>query len=361
MACWTVPIPFVDAIWPRTRSRLGVVPVSEVIGRLAVLAFPAVIGALVASRRWWGSSAAVTSALNRFAVDLAFPMLVMSGITAVDGTLPSSIVFWVAVPLVDLALIAVVFVAGARLSRVHRGAAALIGMFPNSAYLGLPLVVALYGEEIRAAASAWVAIQVGLAVAVGPLLMRWALSGGGASSPGGGARSMVGVLTRPLVLAPVVGLAARALGGSFSGAIHDLSEPIGRAASPVALFVLGMYCVAHRGDVRTAFRSALAAGTWRMLGVPALAVGVAQWQYRSAEWTPELATVFVVLFAMPAGITTFALTLDASEGEGAAAAGGEGEHAVAVVASTIVVSSVVALAWLPVVVSSLDKLFGVDL
>ncbi len=325
----------------------------DIIRSLLVLAVPAGIGALVAWRGWWGDPATLTKALNRFAVDVAFPMLIISGIAGVGGDLPRSPWFWLAVPVVDAVAIATILATGSRRARGRRATASLVAIFPNSAYLGLPLVVGVYGIDVRPAASAWVAIQVGLAVAVGPAMLAWSTR---PDEPDGQSalRALAGdlplLLRRPLVLAPLIGLAARGVGGGVSNAVTDISEPIGRAASPVALFVLGIYCVVHAADVGAVRRAAAGHSLWRMAAVPALALAFALAMTATSQWSTELAAVFVALFSMPAGITTFSLTFDAVE------ASETGRDDATVVAATIVVTSIVALVSIPATVAVVDAL-----
>jgi hypothetical protein len=92
-----------------------------------------------------------------------------------------------------------------------------------------------------------------------------------------------------------------------------------------------------------------------MVGVSTIALVVATAAVAGEAWSPTIAAAFVALFAMPAGITTFALTLDAM-GSSDVGDDPDGTGPGAVVAATIVVSSLVGLVTLAPTIAAVRAL-----
>ena len=134
---------------------------------------------------------------------------------------------------------------------------ALVAAFPNSGFMGVPLLVGLLGE--RAAAPAIVALAVdmvitsSLCIALSRLGTRTSTTKGSGQAPGSGRavlNALKGMATNPLPWS--IGLGCLV---SASGVIVPtvLMKPVGMladAASPVALFALG--AVLARSSMRAA-------------------------------------------------------------------------------------------------------------
>lgn len=268
--------------------------------RVAALLFPLLLGVAAGAARLFEEPQEAIRHLNRYALTFAFPALVFRGLLDAEFSVPTSPLFWLAVPGV-LAFSLLISRALARaLGRPEwAGTAAMIESFGNVAYLGLPIVAQVLGSAAVGVSSLAVAVHITLAMAVGPvLLLRW---GGGT-----GAVPLAGLARQPLLWAPVVGLAARALPSAWGDAALVVVGPLGGSAAPVALFLLGVYLHRHRRGLRFGKRALYHVFAKQILlpGVTfALAfVGVQQ------GWIARLdAQVLVVLAAMPAAITTFAI------------------------------------------------------
>ena len=87
-------------------------------------------------------------ALNTFVLYLAFPVLIVVGITDCDFSLPSEPAFYLVVPAVAV-LLSGALAALRRLPafRPHAGPIALTSLFANTAYVGLPVVEGVLGPE----------------------------------------------------------------------------------------------------------------------------------------------------------------------------------------------------------------------
>jgi predicted permease len=301
---------------------------------LLTLALPLGLGALAARTRLLEGPTGggdPIGALNRFALLVAFPALIVAA--WLDPTRRMRLDHGLAlVTLLGLAaglgaswLLGGRGVAGARLPA--RGALALVALFGNTAYLGLPLVAAVLGPEAMGSASFVVALQVTLSVTLGSyLLARW--SGREARGP-----ALVRKLaSSPLAWSPVAGAAlaqARDAAGlaehPAAVAMHTALDAVGRTASPLGLFVLGLFLAAPapheaREGVGTSAevlsRAARLAGdaafaAVRLVAVPLATLAASALCVRAGLLTRDGARLAVLLAAVPAAISTFAMAHEA--------------------------------------------------
>jgi len=290
---------------------------------LLALALPLGLGLACARGRWLESPALsgdqLVGALNRFALLVAFPALVVA--SWLDPVRPTRLE-----PGLGLAAIlglgggvAAALVVGARRDAPSRdarlpsrGALALVALFGNSAYLGLPLVTALIGPGIVGRASFVVAIHVAASVTLGSVLL--ARDGSRALT----GRELARVLAAsPLAWSPIVGALLSLALSRLALASHPLTEAsfaalhgLGKTASPLGLFVLGLYLGAARSTSATPEQAAYGDGAFaaiRLLVVPACTLA-ASLPLRAAGLLDEEGVRLVVLLSsMPAAISTFAM------------------------------------------------------
>ncbi|GMV40192.1 MAG: hypothetical protein AMXMBFR64_19080 [Myxococcales bacterium] len=293
--------------WDRLLPMLAPLVLGAVAGRLG--AFPDATGAI--------------TALNRYVLTFAFPALMFGAVARAPGSLPSA-----AFVLAHGAIFAAGIACAAGLGRLlrdrpARGALALGGLFGNVVYLGLPVVEGTLGSHHLPAASVGASIHMGLALLVGPaLLVRW---GGDEALPWSATARRVAA--QPLVWAPLVGLAARGLPPPALEAVWLPLDAISRSASPVALFLLGLYLWVRRADVRRLDTAAAAILACKLAVLPAAALATALLLTRVAGLQPAEARVLLVLAAAPVAITTFSIAHEHGLGEQAIAK--------AIVASTL--------------------------
>lgn len=300
-----------------------------------MLAFPAVLGAIVVRSRVLRDVPAAIAALNVYTLHIGFPALVALGVLDVEASATARWGFWLVVPLVDVVLIAVSAALARTVPGRQGGSLALVAVFGNTAYLGLPFVVGVFGERVRGAGSLLVAIQVTIAVTVGPvLLQRW--SGEGRLQLG-----LARLARQPLLWAPLAGLALRALPAGGEGAARDLLAPVAASTSPVAMFLLGMYVATTWSDVRRPDLGVALHVVVRLVVAPAIATGLVLTLHGLGAISGREAAVAIVLAGAPAAIGTFSIAY----GEGVAA-----ER----VAAAVVWSSLVAAVSLPLLATLAD-------
>ncbi|MBX3247926.1 MAG: AEC family transporter [Myxococcales bacterium] len=271
----------------------------------AALTLPAALGGLAGYLRVFPEPARAVDDLNRFALYVAFPALIFRGLVDSRFALPSTPGFWLLVPAAFLVTVGLTRL----LTRTQAPTLALGLSFGNVAYLGLPLVESALGEAQVGLASLAVALHVTLGLSLGPYwLLQW-------SGHGGTPRESLRRLARqPLIWTPLVAFAARALPDPARESLEVLATPLGRAAAPSALFLLGLYLFTERARVLDVERGDLAHPLAKLLALPALTIAGAL-GLREIGWltTPE-AQVLCLLAGMPAAITTFSIARELGVG-----------------------------------------------
>jgi predicted permease len=114
------------------------------------------------------------------------------------------------------------------------------------------------------------------------------------------------LVLQPLVVAPLVGLALRWLPSPVFAVLDLVLAPVGASAPPVALAVLGMYLFTERRRVLGIDAADGVPIFAKLVVVPAATLA---WGWALGIGGDRLVT-WVVLAAVPAGITTFSLARD---------------------------------------------------
>ena len=115
---------------------------------------------------------------------------------------------------------------------------ALVAAFPNTGFMGVPLLVALLGAQ--AAGPAIVTIMVDMLVTSSLCIALSRLDGADEHGAARAARlALKGVLVNPLPWSIALGTLASGLGVSLPKPIMDTVSLLADAASPVALFTIG--------------------------------------------------------------------------------------------------------------------------
>lgn len=326
------------------------------LAALALVLLPLVLGVL-AGRGGWLTTAtlghpASMAALNRFALLFAFPALVIASFIDPSRTheIALPVLVLAAVPLLIGATVSVALghrvIGGERLP--SGGALALVALFGNSAYLGLPLVSAVVGESLLATASTIVSVHVALTVTLGTTLLE--RREGASFEP---LRALKQLLTSPLAMSPVVGLIAawvlEASGTTHHPATHAAFralDALGKTASPLGIFVLGLF-LGERGlrarGGHEGVRGQLAFAFVRLIVVPGTTLLLA-WALEEVWPLPrDTVRTLLLLAAMPAAISTFAMAEEARVDPQA-------------VASAVVYTSLLSVATLPMWMWLLDAI-----
>ncbi len=185
---------------------------------------------------------ASSEALNGFVYWIALPPLLFLGMARSDirETLhwPFIGAFLGSAAAVWLAAVVIGFV----LYRARPSVLAMQGLnagFGNTGYLGIPLLVAAFGEAAIPPATLATVI---MALAVGVHAAALEIAGGGGQGTGAALRKAALALVRnPILVSPVVGLVWAAIGLPLPMPVVTLFELTGAAAGPCALFAIGLF------------------------------------------------------------------------------------------------------------------------
>ncbi len=323
------------------------------LAALVTLLLPLALGVLAGRGRWLETKTVSTpqamGALNRFALLIAFPALVVASFLDPSRELALS---WLVIVLAGAPLlvgVAVSLAIGGRTMSSERlparGALSLVALFGNSAYLGLPLVSALLGEDHVPLASTIVSVHVALTVTLGTALLERE-STTGRSKP-----LLLQLVTSPLAMSPIVGFALAASIDALGLDAHPATlacfgalDLLGKTASPLGIFVLGLFLGARRPTLAGP-RGQLAFTLVRLVIVPASTIALALALRSLVSIDVAALRTLVLLAAVPAAISTFAMVEDV---------GGDSES----VARAIVTTSLVSLATLPTWLYVADLFFA---
>ncbi|MFM2111486.1 MAG: hypothetical protein RLZZ271_146 [Pseudomonadota bacterium] len=195
-------------------------------------------GYLAASRRMLPLEA--VPGLNGFVLFFALPcMLFRFGAGAPISQLlnPGTFLTWLLCALIMVSFtIAVTLNQRVRWNDASFGA--LVAAFPNSGFMGVPLLVALMGKA--AAATVIVTITVDMIVTTSLCLALSRLDGAGAQGAGAAAKQALrGMLSNPMPWAIVAGAVFSFLELELWGPLGKTVALLAEAASPVALFTIG--------------------------------------------------------------------------------------------------------------------------
>ena len=115
---------------------------------------------------------------------------------------------------------------------------ALVGAFPNTGFMGVPLLVALLGSA--AAGPAIVTIVIDMVITTSLCIALSRLDGAGEQGVGQAAKNaLLGMVKNPMPWAILLGTLFSAFQIELPGPVEKTVALLGEAASPVALFTIG--------------------------------------------------------------------------------------------------------------------------
>ena len=180
-------------------------------------------------------------------------------------------------------------------SRAGAGLAACIG---NTAFLGLPLAVVLFGPQTRALAAAFVAVDFIFVFSVALFVAARA----GGRSP---ARAAAGVARNPVIIGAAIGLILAVTHTVLPPLIARPLAALAATGSPVALIALGAVLgQPRRGLRRIVEPPVLWASAAKLLILPALVYAATT----LAGATPDFRRLAVLLAASPTAVNVFIQT-----------------------------------------------------
>jgi malonate transporter and related proteins len=200
--------------------------------------FALVLAGYVAARRGYLPVAAIPG-LNGFVLYFALPcMLYRFGSSTPIAQLLDGAVFGVYL-LCALTMVgfAIAMTLSARMDWNNASFGALVAAFPNTGFMGIPLLVALLGP--RAAGPAIVTIVVDLVITTSLCIALSRLGSGQGSAGLAAKNALKGVASNPMPWAILTGALASALQVQLPQPVMQTLGLLADSASPVALFTIG--------------------------------------------------------------------------------------------------------------------------
>ncbi len=115
---------------------------------------------------------------------------------------------------------------------------ALVAAFPNSGFMGVPLILALLGENALGPVMSTLLVDLVVTTSLCIGLSQWGVAGEHGALRASG-RALKGVLRNPMPWAILLGALSGAVGFSLWSPLSKTVGLLGDAASPVALFTIG--------------------------------------------------------------------------------------------------------------------------
>jgi predicted permease len=248
-----------------------------------------------------------SEALNRYVYWVALPALLFVGMARVPIRAIFDVPF-LAAYLLGVAGIAALAIAVARVAFPGGVAVMTLGAmsatYANTGYMGIPLFLTAYGPD--GTLPAVIATVINASAMVGGAV---AIIETGTHAHGlllGLRRAAAALATNPLVVAPVAGIAASALGLPLPRALQVFCDLLGASAGPCALFAVGLFLASQSAGALVGGARAIEAG-WltvlKLVGQPALTWALA----RAFGLDARAAFGAAVLAGLPTGALSFVL------------------------------------------------------
>ena len=157
---------------------------------------------------------------------------------------------------------------------------ALVAAFPNSGFMGVPLLVALFGQAAAGPVIGTLLVDLfltcTLCLALAQAHGQRASGAPAAALPVVIARALRGALTNPLPWAIVVGALFAAFNRELPGPIAQIVRMLGDSATPVALFTIGsvLWRAGRHAHARTPVARYLPVALLKLVLHPALVFGL---------------------------------------------------------------------------------------
>ena len=191
---------------------------------------------------------------------------------------------------------------------------ALVAAFPNTGFMGVPLLVALLGERAAGPVIGTVLIDLiltsTLCIALAQSQQHLGANEGGRPSMAAAAlRSLRGALTNPLPWAIALGALAASLNLRLPGPLAQIVKMLADSATPVALFTIGsvLWRGGQHSHTRTPVRQFLPLALVKLLVHPLLVLSVGLLAHALGAPVPTFGLTVLVLAAALPGASSVSL------------------------------------------------------
>ncbi len=273
--------------------------------------FALVLFGYLAARRHVLPEAAIPG-LNAFVLYFALPCLLFR----FGASMPfAQLIDPVLVAIYALSALMMVFFTVAATWRRDEGASgvdlknaafgALVAAFPNTGFMGVPLLVALFGDRAAGPVIGTVLTDLILTSTLCIAIAQSHLATGGdapAHPVQGVLRSLRGAMTNPLPWAIGIGAVFAATGLELPGPLAQIIKMLADAATPVALFTIGavLWRAGQHAHTRTPVKEYLPVALFKLLVHPLLVWSFAMLLGRAGlAVSPFGLTILVLAAALP--------------------------------------------------------------
>jgi hypothetical protein len=279
---------------------------AAVLGKLLAIIVTVALGWLAGRLRWLGDAQSDPArTLSNAAFYIFVPALLFRTTARVDlGALPAGLVVAYFVP--TLAMLLAVYGAQQLRQRHQRHAEpaqpavrAISVSYGNAVQMGIPMSAAMFGEAGLGLHLMLVSVHGLILLSLLTALVEMDLAR--SQAQGAGLWQMLrstlrNTIIHPVVLPVLLGLAWNLLGFGLPSLVDEVLQLLGSAVVPLCLVLIGL-SLAYYG-VQGHLRGALGVTLLKLLGLPALVLGVAHWGF-GLEGLPL--SVLVMLAALPVG------------------------------------------------------------
>lgn len=175
----------------------------------------------------------------------------------------------------------------------------LSSIYSNTGYMGIPLLLSAFGQAGAPPAIVSSIVNASLVLGIATVMIETDLGRDSGKKPGRIARDVVvATFKNPLVLAPIGGIAVSVLGVPIPKAFDTFCTLVGNAASPCALFAIGLFLVGKpiKGDLKEVGWLCVL----KLLVQPLLTYVIA---FKLLTMDPVWAKSAVIMAALPIGTT----------------------------------------------------------
>lgn len=266
------------------------------------------------SRRFGVLGPAAASELNRFVVWLALPALLFQIMAKAQWSVlyqPGFIASFAAAGL-GLFVLVVTMAVWRGKPLADASVQALAAAYPNTGYMGFPLMLVLFGDSALVpttiATMLVVCVMFGVAIVVIEAA-KHALHEGSYCKAFG--RIGWSLLKHPLIASPLLGIGVASSGWQLPASLLQFLSLLAAAASPCALVSLGLFLASHRPqqDKKAMPSRAINLQAWLLTLLKLVALPLLTWVF--AAWVFQLSTLHtqmaVILSALPTGTGPYML------------------------------------------------------
>jgi hypothetical protein len=216
--------------------------------------------------------------LNSFVLYFALPCMLFrfgAGTPVLDLLNPTLLAIWLLCALL-IVFFTVAVTLGPRIHLKDAAFGALVAAFPNTGFMGVPLLVALLGSGAAGPAICTILVDIFVTSSL-CIALAQAHEASGQGARAALVKALKGTLANPLPWAIALGAASSASGLQLLGPVDTVVRMLADAASPVALFTIGavLWRAGQHAHSRTPVAQVLPVALIKLLLHPLLVFGVA--------------------------------------------------------------------------------------